>query len=214
MRIHTTSLRNALALGLTGAMLVCGATGCKAADEAQTPVSAGGPGWIDRPNAVYDDAEGRAIQAVGIANYNPNVALRRQQAAGRARDELAKSLKIHVQGLVQDYMNSNLDFYDLERASSVEYYESISNRVTDQTLSGSMQMDAWRDEATGAEYVLYRLDFDNVLAAYEQEMQRSFEREAQRERIKARKDEFDAKLQDQLQRMREAKLEEIRALSS
>ncbi len=205
------SIRKSAAWFLVLAVGVAPLIGCKG-PASTTTTSGTGPAWIDQPNQ-YDDGETKALYAVGIGNYNPNVRAQRNSASASARAELAKSLRLQVQGLVQDYMNTNRDFYDLDGASSVEYYEEISNQVTNETLVGSYQIDSWKDGADKTLYVLYRLDLDSVFASYRDNMEKSFEREVQRKRIKVQKDDFDAKLKEQIEATEQMKLEQIRALS-
>jgi len=86
--------------------------GCSTTPSASSPVSGGGPAWIDQPNGAYDEGSARVVYAVGIAANNPNPATRRNMALTRGRTELARTLSTMVQGMVKDYMSTNRDFYD------------------------------------------------------------------------------------------------------
>lgn len=182
-----------LALGVTS----CGST----PDTAQTPVSQNGPAWIDRPQNVFDEGSAVVIQAVGIAADNPNPAARRQMAITRARQELAATMGTLVQGMVVSYMDTNRDFYDMDSASSTEYYQDITRQVTQEMLVGSKAVDAWRDPIDNTYYVLMRLDLDDVILSYKSKMNGAYEREKTRQRIKANAMDFQKQLDDQLDKL-------------
>ncbi|RKY19638.1 MAG: hypothetical protein DRQ55_10120 [Planctomycetota bacterium] len=189
-----------VALALAGALL---AVGCSSTETAQTPVSEGGPDWVDRPQSAYDDGGTTAIYAVGIAANNPNPASRRAMAIGRGRTELANTLNILVQGMVEDYQSTNRDFYEgMDTASSLEMWSSISRQVTDQVMSGSQHVDSWRDPGTNTEYVLMMLEFNNVISAYKDKMEASFRRDQTRERIKVDQEAMMGRLDEQLDALR------------
>lgn len=190
---------------LGGALL---AVGCSS-PKSLTTTGGSGPEWIDRPNGVFDEGSARVVYAVGSAADNPNPAARRMQAMARARSELARSLAVLVQGMVKDYMAVNRDFYEMDTASSVEYYEDISRQVTDEMLVGSRQVDAYRDPSDNTYYVLVRLDFDDVISSYRAQMQAAYRREATRKRIKASADEFERDLDEQLDKLNEMKADEM-----
>lgn len=186
------------------AMLACvvPTIGCASGNHATMPVSTNAPEWIDRPNGLFDEGSSRVVYAVGIAADNPNPAARRNMAISRGRAELARTLQTVVQGLVKDYMSTNRDFYDMDTASSVEYYEDISRQVTDEVLVGSRQERAYRDPIDNTLYVLMRLDFDDVVSSYRAQMNAAFAREAVRKRIKAQADSFEGELDKQLEKLR------------
>ena len=152
------------------------------------------------------------IFAVGIAADNPNPAARRSQAIARGRSELARTLQTSVQSMVKDYMQTNRDFYDMDTASSMEYFEDISRQVTDEVLVGSRQVNAWRDPADNTLYVLMRLDFDDVIAEYKASMSQAYAREAQRKRIKANADAFEDELDTQIDKLRAMEADAVRDL--
>lgn len=207
-------MNSKLTLWLGALALSCLAVGCAGTNEAKTPTSEGGPTWIDQPNGAYDDGGEMVIYAVGIAANNPNPAARRSMAGTRARDELARTIATSVKGLVQDYMNTNRDFYDMDGASSVEYFEQISSQVVNETLVGSKQVNAWRDPATSTEYVLYRVDLDDVILSYKSKMQEAAKREMQRKRIKTQKDQFENKLNEQIDKIENWEAQQFNNLST
>ena len=196
-----SNVRSALTILALLAVLLS-AFGC-ASDPAQpnaaTPVSGNGPGWIDRPNGTYDDGGAVAIYAVGIAARNPNPAARRGAAVARGRTELARTLGTMVQAMVEDYQSTSRDFFESDdTASSVEMFSDVSRQVTDEVLLGSHQVDAWRDTTDNTEYVLMKLEFNNVIAAYRESMTESIRREATRNRIKMDKEAMEGRLDEQL----------------
>ena len=154
------------------------------------------------------------IYAVGIAADNPNPAARRNQALARGRSELARTISTRCQSLVVDYMQTNRDLYDMDGASSVEYYEDISRQVSDETLIGSQQARAWRDPEDGTYYVLMMLNFDDMIMEYKAKMQAAYQREAQRQRIKASAEDFESKLDEQLAKLDAMEATELNSLPS
>lgn len=191
-------------LAVLGGLLL--ATAC--ASPSQTTASGAGPEWIDRPG-VTDEGDNRVLYAVGIAADNPNPAARRGAALANGRSELARSLATLVQGLVKSYMATNRDHYEMDTASSVEYYEDLTRQVTEEVLVGSRQVDTYLDPIDRTYYVRMRLALDDVLASYRQQMQAAYYREASRQRIKVKADEFEKDLDTQLENLRDMRADEI-----
>lgn len=183
------------------------AVGCGSTHAgASTPESASdAPAWVDKPQAAYDDeVTTAAIFAVGIAANNPNPSARRSMAISRGRSEIARTLQVVVQGMIEDYQSTNRDFFEgMDTASSTEMWSEVSRQITDEVLVGSRQVDAWRDPASNTEYVLMKLEFNDVIASYKDQMAASFKREATRERIKADKESMEARLDEQLKKLQE-----------
>lgn len=167
------------------------------------PVSSNAPLWIDQPQSLADEGNNVVIYAVGSAADNPSSSARRKMAQARARQELGATLGVLVQSMVVSYMDTNRDFYDMDSASSTEYYQDISRQVVQEMLTGSQQVDAYRDPITNEYYVLYRLDLDSVINSYRSKMSGTYEREATRRRIKANMDEFQAEMDAQLDKLRD-----------
>ncbi|MCB9898272.1 MAG: LPP20 family lipoprotein [Planctomycetes bacterium] len=183
-------------------VLGCASDGEKT--DATLPVGEGGPKWIDQPQGVYEEGGEQWIYAVGQANFDPNRSAQRNKAAMRARTEMARVLKVAVQSMAEDYQSTNRDFYNMDAASSVEYYEEISRQVTDVTLSGSRQLDGWQDKATGDYYILYGMPLDtSFFDAYMKSAEDAYARYSQREMIKAQKEEYAGKLDEQLEKMKQ-----------
>jgi hypothetical protein len=195
--VMSSPIRKTLStVALAGALLT--AVGCSSTGG-QTPVGDGSPDWVDRPMRAYDDGGSTAIYAVGIAAHNPNPAARRSMAIGRGRAELARTLNTLVQGMVEDYQSTNRDFYEgMDTASSLEMWSEISRQVTDEVLVGSHHVDSWRDPMSNTEYVLMKLEFNSVIAAYREEMSASFRREETRNRIQVDRDQMEGRLDEQL----------------
>lgn len=197
-----TSLPSLTRMSLGALILALGVASCSSAEKpAQTPVAQNGPAWIDRPQSVFDEGSNVVIQAVGLAADNPNPAIRRQMAITRARQELAATMGTLVQGMVVSYMDTNRDFYDMDSASSTEYYQDITRQVTQEMLVGSKAVDAWRDPITNDYYVLMRIDLDDVISSYKSKMNGAYEREATRKRIKANAMDFQKQMDGQLDKL-------------
>lgn len=182
-------------------------------EEATLPEGTGGPVWIDQPQSQFDDGSEVWIYAVGQAVHDPNRAAQANKAKQRARTDIARTLQVSVQSMAEDYQNTNRDFYDMDGASSVEYYEEISRQVTDVTLSGSRVIDSWRDPSNGDYYVLLGMPLDNsFFDAYMKSSEEAYARWAQREMIKAQKEEYSDKLDAQLDKAKNMSKDQLKEL--
>ena len=178
-------------------------------------MSSGGPDWIDSPQiGVYDNADGQWIYGWGVADRGPSTNIQVQQARTRARTELARSIAVAVESMITDYTSTNRDFYeDMDSASAIEMTEGISRQITDQTLTGSRQVDAWRDPQTGERYILLGMRIDeDFFSSYKQRQMDAFKRYAQRQMIKAEAAEFEGKLDEQLEKYRSKETEQMKDL--
>ncbi|GJM22918.1 MAG: hypothetical protein DHS20C15_28330 [Planctomycetota bacterium] len=178
------------------------AVGCSSAPASSEPESPNSPIWIDQPQSLVDEGNNVVIYAVGSAADNPNRSARRSMAMARARQELAATMGVLVQSMVVSYMDTNRDFYDMDSASSTEYYQDISRQVTQEMLVGSRQEQAYRDPISNEYYVLMRVDLDDVINSYKAKMSGTFDREATRRRIKANMEEFQGEMDAQLDKLR------------
>lgn len=177
--------------------------GCGSTKTASTePDAPNAPLWIDQPQSLADEGNNVVIYAVGSAADNPNRSARRNMALTRARQELAATMGVLVQSMVVSYMDTNRDFYDMDSASSTEYYQDISRQVTQEMLVGSKQVDAYRDPISNEYYVLMRVDLDDVINSYKSKMSGTYDREATRRRIKANMEEFQGQMDAQLDQLR------------
>lgn len=184
-------------------------------NDAQVPFSSGGPDWIDSPQiGVYDTGGEQWIYGWGVADRGPSTNIQVQQARQRARTELARSISTAVESMLTDYTSTNRDFFDdMDNASALEMTEGISRQITDQTLNGARQMDAWRDPTTGERYILYGMRIDeDFYDSYKQRQMDAFNRYAQRQMIKAEAAEYEAKLDEQLEKYRNKESEQMKDL--
>jgi len=215
---RTTGVRLTLvvALALVAPSIGCASSNNMAGDsEAQLPATSGGPDWIDSPQiGVYDTGGEQWIYGWGVADRGPSTNIQVQQARARAREELARSISTAVEAMLTDYTSSNRDFFDdMDNASAIEMTENISRQITDQTLNGAQQMDAWRDPITGERYILYGMRIDeDFYASYKQRQMDAFARYAQRQMIKAEAAEYEAKLDEQLENYRDKETEQMKDL--
>lgn len=198
-RLPAPRLALIVVLAASSLLTACAANGDL---ETTSTTADNAPAWIDNVG-LYDEGNDKALHAVGVSNKNPNIHVRRSQASQRGRAELARMLNSLVQSMVEDYVSTNQDYYDMDSASSVEMYEEISRIVTDNELIGSKPHIYWSDPIDGVTYALMKLEFDSVVASYRDEMQRSYERQQKRKQIKASRDEFEAKLDEQIEDMRD-----------
>jgi hypothetical protein len=184
--------------------------GCGSTASPDLSTSRNSPEWISRPNRIDDEGSERAIYAVGMADSNPNRSMQLVQARTRGKAELARTVKVLVQSMVKDFMSSNRDYYEsMDAASSVEYTEDISRQVTQQMLSGAKQWDDFHDPIDRTYFVLYRMDLDDVVLSYRDQMNAAFRREVTRRRILVDADDFEVDLDKQLAKLNGMSAEQI-----
>jgi hypothetical protein len=207
-RLH--SLRH-VTCTLLALLLTLGSTvGCSSTGANDLSTSRNSPEWISRPSRIGDEGRERAIFAVGMADTNPNRSMQYSQARSRARTELARTVNVLVQSMVKDYMESNRDYYEsMDSATSVEYSQDISRQVTQQMITGSKQWDDYHDPIDKTYFVLFRMNLDDVILSYRDQMNAAFRREVTRKRIKVDADQFEADLDKQLQKLNGMSAEQI-----
>lgn len=205
------SLTASLAL-LMVMLPACSSTNPGNAGEGGTPVSNTiAPAWVDRPG-LFDDGDKVILRAVGIAAHDPNPAARRSMAVARARSEISNMLEARVQSMVTDYFSTHRDFYDEATSSSDQFHESVIRIVSDQSLVGSRQVDAWRDPADSTEYVLMALEFDSVLSAFQGQIEATIAREQAQGRLRVKAQDALANLDEQIEKLRAMDAENLENL--
>lgn len=208
-----TSFRRASAATSLALLVVLSILGCSSTGPSGLSTARNSPEWISRPNRIGDEGSERAIFAVGMADTNPNRSMQSTQARSRARTELARTVNVLVQSMVKDYMESNRDYYEsMDTATSVEYTQDISRQVTQQMISGSKQWDDYHDPVDKTYFVLFRMNLDDVILSYRDQMNAAYRREVTRNRIKVDADQFEADLDRQLQKLNGMTAEQIDAL--
>jgi hypothetical protein len=130
--------------------------GCGGNQAVQGPGSSNKPAWIDKGRAAFQGDEAKYIYGVGIVSGIQNVSLATQTADSRARNEVAKNLKVTVQSVLRDYMASTTAG-DFKKSSEEQYVESTGQSITDMALSGVEIIDHWKDPSDGTLYALAKL---------------------------------------------------------
>jgi len=172
------------------------------------------PEWISRPSHVGDEGHDLAIFAVGKSGANSNRSVQASDARRRARGELARTVNVLVQSMVKEFMASHRDYYEsMDSASSVEYTQDISRQVTQQMISGAKLWEDFHDPIEKAYYALYKMDLDEVILSYRDQMNAAFRREISRRRIMVDPEAFEADLDKQLNRLDTMTAKQIGALA-
>lgn len=166
------------------------------------------PDWIIKGSGAFPSETVTKIYGVGVAGKDPNPAVQLEQARARARADLAATIRITVQKLVKDFMESHKDWFNLEdTAGSDEFFSVICKQVVDETLIGSKQVDSWKDPKTGDLYILYVLDLnDSFYNSYKNSIKNPI-RERHRVVIKERADEAEAQLDKEIEKQRQREKE-------
>lgn len=142
---------------LLSAVVVIGITGCssaptkeKVADCVFPNSNEAAPGWVcDQP------FEGLSVSAVGsAAKSDAGISFMKQMAATDARVQLAQNMKVQVQNMIKQYVETT-------GAASKETVDRVNTlvtkQITDQTLQGTKIMQS-RTGPDGTLYVLVGLD--------------------------------------------------------
>lgn len=158
-----------LASGLAIAMLLtaCGEDSVKTAEPCVFPDApeAAAPGWVcDEP------VEGIVVSAVGAANKSDaGQSFMKNMAATDARVQLAQRMKVQVQNMVKQYVETT-------GAASTETVDkvntSVTKQITDQTLVGT-KIFKTRTSPNGTLYVLLGMDGGATAAAAENALRTS-----------------------------------------
>ena len=92
------------------------------------------PGWFLVPPTTED-----ALYGVGQAKkQNPSLA--RQAATARARTEISQAVNVKVSSMLKDFMQESGVG---DNAQAVEFTESVTKQVTDNSLQGSVVKEAY-----------------------------------------------------------------------
>ncbi len=127
---------------------------------------AGGPSkpdWIIKGSGAFPGDKGGVLYGVGIAAKSPNLAMQRQKADSRARQELGRVINTYVASFMKDFMEEHQDFVDKKGTGSDEFTSVVSKTVSEATLVGSQIIDHFSD-SDGTLYALGKLATDDVLA--------------------------------------------------
>ncbi|MFW6044578.1 MAG: hypothetical protein ACOCR1_02425, partial [Planctomycetota bacterium] len=132
----------------------------------------GTPGWVQEgPGArkgrasvgVYGSGEG-----VAGASHEAQEAL----ASLKARDAVAEGTREYVAGVMQGFVESNEDWFDMEQVEELELYESAADTVTKDNLARVEKVDQWTDDEEDKVFLLRYMPVDEELC---QSMRSTFE---------------------------------------
>ncbi|MCX5859053.1 MAG: hypothetical protein NT056_04050 [Proteobacteria bacterium] len=166
---------------------------------------AGGPAkpdWIIKGSGAFPGDQGGALYGVGIAAKSPNIAMQRQKADSRARQELGRVINTYVASFMKDFMEEHQDFVDKEGSGSDEFTSIVSKTVSEATLVGSQIIDHFND-SDGTLYALGKLAVDDVLNQIKSKTQEAL-KEKKRAILEAKTNEMLNTLDDELKKKREA----------
>ncbi|MBW2272368.1 MAG: hypothetical protein JRG96_03790 [Deltaproteobacteria bacterium] len=111
------------------------------------------PDWVrTNCNSYWDDGGATKICGVGSFRGTRNIALARTTAVARGRTEMARTLEITIETMLEDHPPS--------KGKGKEQIEVVSRQITDFTLSGSEMQDTWISDY-GTLFALVALDLAN-----------------------------------------------------
>ncbi len=122
------------------------------------------PRWVFVGAAAFPGDRGKVFYGTGSAAGISDVSLRNETADNRAIGDLAKSFKVAVKSLMNDY-SASTSAGDKEAAE--KHIEKVQKTVVDQTLSGVQVSDRCEETTKGTTYSLVRLatdDFKDAVA--------------------------------------------------
>lgn len=145
------------ALWLAAAVAALGLAGCKSAPQKEVipeclfpNTSAKAPGWVcDEP------VPGIAVSAVGSAQKSEaGISFMREMAGTSARAELARQVRVQVQGMIKQYVETT----GAGTSETVDRVNtSVTKQITNESLAGTKIMRSIT-APDGALYVLVGLD--------------------------------------------------------
>jgi hypothetical protein len=116
----------------------------------------GAPKWVQMGCGAAMGDKKNGVCGVGAVAGMTNPALARTAAEGRARTEIARSLKVRVKSMLKDYAAVTKGGPSA-KLSNEEHIEDVSKQITDTTLSGTRLDEVWISSA-GTFYALVVLD--------------------------------------------------------
>jgi hypothetical protein len=149
-------LATALAAGCASAPPPAPAAPPPAPKNAMQAELVGAPKWVSMGCAASFDGKKTGICGVGGIAGMTNPALARTAAEGRARTEIARSMKVRVKSMLKDYASVTKGGPGA-KLNNEEHLEDVSKQITDTTLSGTRLQDTWIS-SSGTFYALVILD--------------------------------------------------------
>lgn len=116
------------------------------------------PGWVDKGSGFFTGDKGRAFYGVGAASGMADpamVAHRRNHADMMARNNLAKSLKTHVEGLMKAYSRV---IGDEKKTAFEQFSQEVARTITDMDLVGTPVVDRCWEPSEQTQYSLVVMD--------------------------------------------------------
>jgi len=164
------------------------------------------PNWT-RHFGVFDGPEGRFIEAVGSSVSDVHPGTRRSNALNNGRSHLAITVAAITESMVNEFVGSLRDSFSDALVESGDFTDDVTVQVTDDVLhapaeGADEQQRRWTDPITRTTYVLMSLEFETFLRAYRDQMNQTYLRESILSTISAGRDEFEGRLEQQLERLR------------
>lgn len=162
--------------GLIVALVVAGLAGCASAPEKQPMADCTFPGTSDEaPGWICDEpVEGLTVSSVGSATKSAaGPGFMKQMAAADARVQLAQNMKVQVQNMVKQFVETTgaADDETVDRVNT-----SVSKLITDETLVGTRIYKS-RSAPDGTLFVLVGLDSNSVQEIAEHALKTSMNNE-------------------------------------
>jgi hypothetical protein len=121
------------------------------------------PNWVITEQCPEEFAD-NVICSVGVAEETRNISLARTTAQTRGRTTISQILESRVENMVEDYQATVTDFSGA--ASDEQAVDVLTRQLTDTTISGVQQVDAWISPA-GRYFVLMALDSEEFAGIVE-----------------------------------------------
>jgi hypothetical protein len=171
------------------------------------------PGWIGH-FGVFDGPNGRFVEAVGSSVSDAHPGTRRSNALNNGRSQLALTVAAITRAMVTEFVVSLRNAFSDELVESGEFTDDVTVQVTDDVMhapvdASDSQQERWTDPITSTTYVLMGLEFDGFLRSYRDQMHQTFQRESTLRTISAGRDEFEGRLDEQIEWIRELTAAEI-----
>ena len=131
-------------------------------------ISCGGPpNWVKDGSGVLNEDGSSSIYGVGSVVGVKNEPLAWEAAENRSRADLARTFQTYTAYLMQDYA-ANTTAGDFSKTSEEQNIERAIKTFTAVELNGVRPIDRYKEEDTGAYYVLTKLSFSEMQDALQQ----------------------------------------------
>lgn len=142
------------------ALTSCGTTPPKKTDLGTVPIQdmKDAPKWVIKCAGAFSGDKGKVIYGCSSAVLT-NAPLKRQAANNRARNEIAKFIKVYTASLMKDY-RSEIVAGDPNASEWEMYVQEVQKTVSSSTLVGVEIVDHWENPSTGEFFSLARMDLN------------------------------------------------------